>query len=196
MGDLSVSEQARLFYLSVLGIIVLVSVFSLYRHRLGQSLQHMAIWALIVVAVVLAYGFKDELVAIVRVGEGRVADDQTITFRRAADGHFYARLSVNGEDLSFLIDTGATELVLSREAAAAVGFNVDRLAFTQQARTANGLVSGAPVVLDSVTLGPITDRNVRAVINGGELDTPLLGMSYLNRFQSFQIQGDRMILVR
>ncbi len=61
MGDLGTSEQARLFYLSVLGIIVMVSVFSLYRHRLGQSLQHMAIWALIMVAIVLAYGFKDEL---------------------------------------------------------------------------------------------------------------------------------------
>ncbi len=196
MGDLNASEQARLFYLSVLGIVVLVSVFSLYRHRLGQSLQHMAIWALVIVATVLAYGFKDELVAIVRVGEGRVADDQTITFRRAADGHFYARLSVNGEGMPFLIDTGATELVLTREAAEAAGFDVDRLAFTRQAKTANGTVSGAPVVLDSVALGPFTDRNVGAIVNGGDLHTPLLGMSYLDRFRSFQIQGDRMILVR
>lgn len=196
MGDLGASEQARLFYLSVLGIIVMVSVFSLYRHRLGQSLQHMAIWALIMVAIVLAYGFKDELLAIIQADEGRVVDDRTLAFRRADDGHFYARLTVNGEEMSFLIDTGATELVLTREAAEAAGFNVDRLAFNQQARTANGMVHGAPVVLDSVSLGPITDRNVRAVVNGGELDTPLLGMSYLNRFRSFQIQGDRMILVR
>lgn len=196
MGDLGASEQARLFYLSVLGIIVMVSVFSLYRHRLGQSLQHMAIWALIMVAIVLAYGFKDELLAIIQADEGRVVDDRTLAFRRADDGHFYARLSVNGAKMSFLIDTGATELVLTREAATAAGFNVDRLAFNQQAQTANGMVHGAPVVLDSVSLGPITDRNVPAVVNGGELDTPLLGMSYLNRFQSFQIQGDRMILVR
>lgn len=196
MGDLGTSEQARLFYLSVLGIIVLVSVFSLYRHRLGQSLQHMAIWDLIMVAIVLAYGFKDELLAIVEADRGRVVGDDTIAFRRADDGHFYARLGVNGEDMSFLIDTGATELVLTREAAAAAGFDVDRLAFTRQAQTANGVVSGAPVVLDTVTLGPVTDRNVAAVVNGGELDTPLLGMSYLNRFRSFRIEGDRMILVR
>lgn len=196
MGDLGTSEQARLFYLSVLGIVVMVSVFSLYRHRLGQSLQHMAIWTLIMVAIVLAYGFKDELLAIIQADQGRVVDDRTLAFRWADDGHFYARLSVNGEKMSFLIDTGATELVLTREAAATVGFDVDRLAFNRQAQTANGVVSGAPVVLDSVSLGPITDRNVRAVVNGGELDTPLLGMSYLNRFRSFQIEGDRMILVR
>lgn len=196
MGDLNVSEQARLFYLSVLGIVVLVSVFSLYRHRLGQSLQHMAIWALIVVATVMAYGFKDQLTAIIQGDEGRIVDDRTISFRRADDGHFYARLTINGEDMSFLIDTGATDLVLTREAAAAVGFDVENLAFTRQAQTANGMVSGAPVLLDSVALGSITDRNVRAVVNGGELETPLLGMTYLKRFQSFQIQGDRMILVR
>ena len=156
----------------------------------------MAIWALIIVATVLAYGFKDDLIAIVRVGEGSVGDDQTITFRRGGDGHFYARLSVNGEDMPFLIDTGATDLVLTRKAAAAVGFDVGRLAFTQQAKTANGVVSGAPVVLDSVTLGPFTDRNVRAIVNGGDLHTPLLGMNYLDRFRSFRIEGDRLILVR
>jgi aspartyl protease family protein len=103
---------------------------------------------------------------------------------------------VNGEDMPFLIDTGATDLVLTRKAAAAVGFDVGRLAFTQQAKTANGVVSGAPVVLDSVTLGPFTDRNVRAIVNGGDLHTPLLGMNYLDRFRSFRIEGDRLILVR
>ncbi|MCA8927473.1 MAG: TIGR02281 family clan AA aspartic protease [Alphaproteobacteria bacterium] len=196
MGDLSSSETARLFYLSVLGIVLLVSVFSLYRHRLGQSLQHVAIWGLIFVAVVLAFGFKDELLAIIQADKGRVVDARTMSFTRDRDGHFYARLAVDGQDVSFLIDTGASDLVLTREAAARVGLDVDRLDFSRPAQTANGTVLGAPVVLRTVTLGPFEDRDVPAVVNGGDLDTSLLGMSYLKRFRSFQIQGDRMTLVR
>ena len=110
--------------------------------------------------------------------------------------YFYATLEVNGEDVIFLTDTGAANLVLTRRAAAAAGNDVDNLSYFLKAKTANGIVSGAPVTLTWVALGSFQDRNVSAVVNGSELHTSLLGMSYLKRFQSFRIECDRMILVR
>ena len=65
-----------------------------------------------------------------------------------------------------------------------------------RATTANGEVSMAPVRLDKIAVGAFQDRNVRAVVNGGDLETSLLGMSYLNLFSSIEITQDRMTLTR
>jgi len=54
----------------------------------------------------------------------------------------------------------------------------------------------AQVTLDSLTLGRFTDRNIRATVNGGELDTSLLGMRYLKRFRKIEIAGSRLTLTR
>lgn len=196
MSDLDSFDQARLFYLSVLGLLILTFLFSVYRRRFGEALQHIAIWALIFVGVVLAFGFKDQLTAIIMGDQGYMVDERTISFNRADDGHFYARLSVNGEEIPFMIDTGATNLTLTRHAAAVIGFDVSDLAYTQQFQTANGTVRGAPVTLDSVVIGPIEDRNVLAFVNAGDLHISLLGMSYLKRFRSYRVDGNRMVLVR
>ena len=65
-----------------------------------------------------------------------------------------------------------------------------------RSQTANGEVAGAPVRLDRVRLGPFLDDGVRAVVNGGELNQSLLGMSYLNRYGGFQVEGEAMYLSR
>ena len=63
-------------------------------------------------------------------------------------------------------------------------------------QTANGIVRSAPVVLDQVTLGAFTDRDVSATVNGADLDVSLLGMRYLDRYSSWWVEGDRMYLQR
>ena len=78
--------------------------------------------------------------------------------------------------------------------AAKAGLDVGNLAFWGTAMTANGPVEIAPVVLDR--LGPFSDRDVRASVNGGEMEQSLLGMSYLGLFDSVQIRNDRLILSR
>jgi aspartyl protease family protein len=52
------------------------------------------------------------------------------------------------------------------------------------------------VVLDRVALGPIEDRNLRASVNGGQMEQSLLGMAYLDRFDRIEIANDRLILTR
>lgn len=195
MESFSADEQARVLYLALLGMVLLVGLFAGYRDRLGEAMQHAAIWVLIFLGAVLAYGFKDDIMAQLQPNRALVSGEE-IRLARAADGHFRAELTVNGVAVDFLVDTGATEMVLSQRDAARVGLDPSGLAYTRRAQTANGTVSGAPVSLERVVFAGMTDSNVPAVVNGGRLNTSLLGMSYLNRFSSLSIEGERMILRR
>jgi aspartyl protease family protein len=112
------------------------------------------------------------------------------------DGHFYVTMEVNGAPIRFVIDTGASELVLSRADAARAGIDPDGLIFSGRAFTANGMVETAPVTLASVVLGGVADTGVPAVVNAGEMPESLLGMSYLERFSRMEIANGRMVLER
>jgi aspartyl protease family protein len=190
------NDQARFFYLALLGIAIAAGLFHAYRARLGTALQHAAIWLLIILGLVLAYGFKDRLVSELMPGAAAPAGEGAIALRRAADGHFYARAEVNGAPIRFLVDTGASSVVLTREDASRAGLDPGRLSYTRPASTANGTVMGAPVTLDRVELGGVAHRDVRALVNGSEMRGSLLGMSYLDRFRRFSVEGDTLILAR
>jgi aspartyl protease family protein len=186
----------RALYLVVL--LVGVGGFFLWgrRGRLGRSLRDLAVWGLIFAMVVIAYGFRDvlrrELLPSAMV---QVAPD-AIELRRARDGHFHAELEVNGAPVRFMVDTGASDLVLSFRDAERVGLEPGRLAFTGRAMTANGPVGTAAVRLGVVKFGGFTDTGVPASVSDGGLATSLLGMSYLDRFAAIEISGDRMTLRR
>ncbi len=188
--------QARLFYLSILGMAIVSGVFYSYRERLGTAVQHAAIWILIFLGATLAYGFKDQLTSQLYPGTAQSVSDGTIALRRSDDGHFYARLQINGTEIRFMVDTGATNLVLSQKDARRIGLNMENLNYVLPTDTANGRVYGAGVVLDQVELGGFVDRDVRAMVNGGRMSDSLLGMTYLDRYRSFSVKGDRMLLSR
>ena len=196
MESFDPGAQARLFYLLILGLAFAAAVFAHYRGRMGAALQHGAIWALIFTGLIIAYGFSDVLEReLMPKAAMQVADDR-VTLRRAGDGHFHATLFVNGAPVEALVDTGATALVLSRADARRAGLEVDALVYSQPAMSANGVVYAAPVTLDRVRLGPFSDRNVPATVSGGDLGFSLLGMTYLDRFSRFSVEGDRMTIER
>jgi aspartyl protease family protein len=188
--------QARLFYLALLGMALAGGVFYNYRDRLGTAVQHAAIWVLIFLGATIAYGFKDQLTSQLYPGSARPVNERTIALRRAGDGHFYARVRINGTEIRFMVDTGASNLVLSQQDARRVGLAMDSLNYILPTSTANGTVYGAGVVLDRVELGGFADADVRAVVNGGRMSISLLGMDYLDRFRSFSVEGDRLLLSR
>ena len=188
--------QARFFYLALLGIAVAAGLVHAYRARLGTAFQHAVIWILLILGLVLAYGFNDQLASQLFPDMAAPAGQERVALRRATDGHFYARARVNGAEVRFLVDTGASSIVLTRDDAARAGFDVDHLGYTVPASTANGRVMGAPVMLDRVALGSLADRDVRALVNGGEMHTSLLGMSYLGRFRRLVVEADELLLVR
>lgn len=185
--------QARFFYLAILGVAIAGSLFWRYQGRLGEAVRNIAIWGLIFAGLVIAYGFKDQLMGQLSPGSAtRVGDE--IAIQRGGDGHFHAVVAVNGTDIKFLVDTGASGIVLTRRDAARAGLDPDNLRYILPANTANGVVMGAPVRLDRMEFGGTTFTDVRAVVNEGELWSSLLGLDYLNDFRGYRVEGDTLYL--
>jgi len=189
------SETDRLIYLSVLLGITVLAVLST-RGSLRQYLRPLLIWLGIFAVVTLGYGAWMSVTQPKHQGQFKTTEQGHIILPLQSDGHFQATLIINDTPVDFVIDTGASEIVLTQEDARRIGFNLDRLNFMNTALTANGAVRTAPVRLANVQFGPHQDGNVRAMINGRELFQSLLGMSYLRRFGSIELTPEAMIIRR
>lgn len=196
MRDLNGDDQATLVYLVLLLVVIGGSMLIGSRKHLNATLQQMALWALIFVGAIGAYSVRDQIEAQLYPSRPQIMNVGTVSFNRARDGHFYAELLVNGAKIEFVIDTGASDIVLNRADAQRVGLAPDSLRFSGRANTANGVVNTAPIRLNEIVLGRFTDRNIRASVNSGDLDTSLLGMHYLGLFRKIEISGGRMTLTR
>ena len=189
-------DTGHLVYLVILGIAVVGWFVAENRQSLGRTLRTGLAWAFIFLGVIAGYGLWGDIRDDVAPRQTVFTDQARVEVPRAFDGHYYLTLALNGVPVDFVVDTGATDMVLSRADAARIGLDPDRLAFTGIAGTANGEVRTARVRLDEVSLGAITDRNVPASVNAGEMDTSLLGMSYLQRFSRIEIANGRLLLER
>ncbi|WP_170445528.1 retropepsin-like aspartic protease family protein [Ruegeria arenilitoris] len=190
------NDFGRLAYLVLLGAALLMWFFTHNRQSLGKTLQMAMAWVFIFIGIIAVVGLWGDIRSTVGVSPQMSVTGDVIEVPRSFDGHYYLPMLVNGKPVTFLVDTGASQIVLSPQDAERVGFDTDQLTFHGRASTANGVVQTAPVRLDSLALGPITDRNVPAWINGGDLDQSLLGMDYLHRFSNIQFSDGRMILSR
>ena len=122
--------------------------------------------------------------------------ERELVIRRADDGHFHVDAEANGASIRFLVDTGASGTVLTMDDAARAGINVDALAFNRPVQTANGVAYYASATLDSLALGPYSLGSVPVgVMPEQAMDTSLLGMSTIDRFSSWRVEGDQMVLV-
>lgn len=184
----------RFFYLILLLTLVGSWVVVEYRGKMGAGLRSLLAWGLIFLAVMVGYGLWSDMRTQIAPLQG-VTESGTLEIPRARDGHYYPRAQVNGQPLTFMADTGASGIVLGQADAARLGIDSSGLVFTGEARTANGVVRTARVRLDSLDLGPFSDRDVPAYVTDGAMEGSLLGMDYLGRFR-IEIDGDRMILSR
>ena len=192
---MSTDQIMQLVYLGLLGTAIAGSFLVANRDNLGKTVQQGAIWALIFVGVIGAYGLWEDIQRDVTTRQAVISDTQ-IEVPRSADGHYYLTLDINDVPVRFVVDTGASQVVLTQADAARIGIDPGTLGFFREASTANGTVRTAPVVLDRVSLGQITDSQLPAVVNGGDMEDSLLGMTYLGRFARIEIAGDRLVLSR
>lgn len=165
-----------------------------YRQRMGQALRTAAAWGLIFIGVAAGYGLWQDIRTDMMPAQ-QVTAENRIELPRAEDGHYYATLEINGTPVTFMADTGATNMVLSQDDARRIGIDPDTLMYLGQANTANGIVQTARVTLDKVEFGPFADAGFPASVNDGEMEGSLLGMDYLGQFR-IEITGNRMILSR
>lgn len=110
------------------------------------------------------------------------------------DGQFFVKATVNGKAMRFLVDTGATHVVLRPKDAGRLGFNKDKLEFSISAQTAGGVVRAAPVVLDEIKIGPLKVRDVAGAVNKRSMPYSLLGMTFLRRLRGYEVRGTRLVM--
>jgi aspartyl protease family protein len=187
---------ARLGYLGLL----LVSVGGWFvvenRGRMGAALRMVLVWGLIFLGVIAARGLWLDVRDEVMPRQAVMSEGGRIELPRDPDGHFHLVLEVGGVPVRFMVDTGASSVVLSNRDAERLGIDRRTLAFTGSARTANGTIRTARVVLQDVTLGGVPQQPVVAWVGDGELEMSLLGMDFLDRFAAVEIAGDRLVLRR
>jgi aspartyl protease family protein len=125
-------------------------------------------------------------------GHGAEDSDHVIRIKADSRGHYYVKGSANGIPLEFMIDSGATNVVLPR--AAAERLHVGPLRFDVTTTTANGRIQSAEITIHKLTMGSFSVSDFPALVNGGELDEPLLGASWLGLFRSIEIKNGVMTL--
>lgn len=193
MGE---AETMRLIYLIVLGAVLVGWFFLQSRQNLNRNLQYAAVWGMIFVGGAAAVGLWQDISRDAQRPQMVLSDGDQIIVPKARDSHYYLTLEVNDAPVRFVVDTGATDMVLTQADARRAGIAPDSLTYLGTANTANGQVRTAYVRLDRVALAHVTDTDVGAVVNAGDMQQSLLGMGYLQRWGRIEISGGELILTR
>lgn len=192
------------YFLRVLLVLaIVIPGLAASRQRLSTMALQLGVWIGIIVALVAGYSYRfelrvlrDRVVAELLPSRGAAVDAETVSFRRAADGHFWIDAEVDDLRLRFLVDTGASGVVLTRADALRLGYRIEALSYDELFTTANGSTRGAPIHLDRIRIGPIVLDDVPAWVNEGELGESLLGISLLQRLSSVEMRNDRLTIRR
>ena len=128
------------------------------------------------------------------VPQAAPAEGQPAQVSKAADGHYWAEAEVDGHEVRFLVDTGASAVALTPDDALRLGFEPKSLAYTYQVATAGGEARAAKVKLDSVSVAGAAVHDVDAYVIEKGLPTSLLGMTYLGRLSQFEATQTALIL--
>lgn len=179
-------------------------ILSYFRNNENSKIPFakISLWLFIFAMIIILYAFrfelnfvKDRILAVLIPHYSWTEMPGQITLARQEDGHFYLKATLKDkQQIKFLIDTGASNIALTKEDALKLGFNLSTLKYTQKYSTANGINYAAPVRIDQLTIGDKTFYNVKAHVVYDGLDISLLGMSLIDQFKDFKITKDMLIL--
>ena len=190
------NDFSRLIYLSVLVVAILGYVLISRRGAYGKMFRQAGVWLLIFMGLVAIVASWQDIRQSGQTMSFQQSEDSAIIIPKEIDGHFHLTVTINDRPIEFLVDTGASDIVLTRKDAARVGFDPNRLDYWGMANTANGTVRLATIRLETVRLGEFIDKNIRASVNKAPMEKSLLGMRYLSKFRAIEISDDQMILKR
>lgn len=200
-GPLTGRDFSSLSYRIALLAFVAGTMLTLYRERFTEAIAAVTLWVLFGLMLIAAYSYRFELR---EMGERMLAEllpghavshGRAVAVARTNAGDFAIKAEINGAPVAMVLDTGASSVVLTRDDAKAAGLPLEVLEYTVTIDTANGRTRAAPVTIDRIAIGNLAERSVDALVaQPGQLKTSLLGMSFLNRLQSWEVSGDRLLL--
>jgi aspartyl protease family protein len=120
---------------------------------------------------------------------------RSVQISRGQGGEFALQAKINGVAAPMVIDTGATSVVLTYETAKAAGLPLEVVEYDVDLETASGHTKAARLTLDRLAIGKLVERSVPAlVVPHGQMKTNLLGMSFLDRLESWEVRPDSLML--
>ncbi len=174
-------------------------VMVLFRERLSKALEALMFWAVVGLLLVVGYTYRFDLRdaadrVVAELMPGHVASrGRNVEVVRGRSGEFALAAHINGARVPMVLDTGASSVMLTQEAAKAAGLPIEVLDYSVNVDTANGRTHAAAITLNRLAVGGLTERSVPALVaQRGQLKNNLLGMSFLNRLQSWEVRGDRL----
>jgi aspartyl protease family protein len=201
IGPLSTGEFGSFAYKLLILVFLGSAVLTMFRERFSQAMTAALLWVVVGLVLVIGYSYRYELhnvadrVMSELVPGHVISRGRTIEVARTNAGDFDISAHVNGVRIPMVLDTGASSVVLTQQDARAAGLPLEVLNYTVSIDTANGRTRAAQVTLDRLAVGGLEERSVEAlIVPSGQLRTSLLGMSFLNRLQSWQVTGDRLIM--
>ena len=194
-------DRIRFVYGALLLVLLVSALGARWRRRPSLVLRHLLLWAAIALVLLVGYSYRfelrglgDRLMGEVAPASGLRTASGSVSFRAGDDGHFRVAATVSGATVQFMVDTGASVVVLTPDDARRVGLDPDKLSYSIPFRTANGTGFGAPVVLPEIRIGPITITNVRAAVNKTPMADSLLGQSFLDRLSGYRVGNGTLTL--
>ncbi len=204
-GRLSSHDNSNLDIVRLVAILAFVSSGLIFARQInfGEVARNISIWTGLAAIILVGYTYRTELEEVFyRVGGELVpanaiaTEGDGLVITASADGHFYVNGRANGQRIRFMIDTGASNITLSPQDASRIGVNLSELRFNQRFQTANGIGWGASYRLDSLSIGSFAFADTQVSVNEADMSTSLLGMSFLERLESFEFRGSKLYLRR
>jgi aspartyl protease family protein len=196
LDNLTTNDAFNIFYFLILLALIGRGVMTRFSHQPSKFLNHAIVWLSIIFVLVVGYSYRYEFSGLggrflgeMSPSRHQMEDDGSVSFRVAQDGHYHIKTQVNDVSVEFMLDTGASDVVIPLSLAKRIGINIKELEFTRVYNTANGKVKGAPITLETIKIGDMEVHNVRASVNDSDLITPLLGMSFLEKLQGYEVRN-------
>lgn len=174
---------------------------SLASGKMWRKLRYLSIWGGIILFGMIGYsyrhdlaGIKERVLAELVPSTGFQQTANTVSFPVSADGHFYIRALVNGVPITFLADTGASQMVLSPGDGERLGLTAERLRFDRLYETANGVVRGSSITIDDLEIGAFHMYDIMASVNEAPMRNSLLGMNFFGRLAGYEVKADVLTL--
>lgn len=196
---MSSGDQA-VHFLYLVGVLVLVgSALAVRRIPIAQGLKMFVGWVLIFGAAFVIFTFKDEFVALgnrvlleTRGGVVQETAGGEIRIRQAPDGHFWVDAQINGEEVRFLVDSGATTTSISTDTARRAG--IEPGGGQALVQTANGVVAVRRGRAERLKVGPIERRDLGVHISDAFGDMNVIGMNFLSTLSGWGVEGRTLVL--
>ena len=113
---------------------------------------------------------------------------------RERDGHYWTRADVDGTAVKFMVDTGASTVAITFRDAQRIGLKPEDLDYKWEIRTAGGIVHGAAVTLEKISIGQVKVENVEAMVLREGLEQSLLGMTFLGELYSYEFRKSQLVI--